>query len=368
MKTKQIKKNHWLILVACHIGLATTALAQNTMQNDLDRDGIPNQSDPDIDNDGIVNGRDRNIDGGIARSGPLRGRYIGDRLYNNHSAELDMDADGLPDDSPGETDIDGDGLADSDRRRELDIDGDGIANGLDGDADGDGLANIIDIDMYGDSVINDIFAGNDELYAPDASVQPTIDFVTMELRKTFQIADSDPGLRVKVQTKPFGNWVTGLWRYLSADNIQVYAVWAYSVNNPSDFSASAIFNYNGPYSGNPEDYSNPAFYRISEEKRVYAQYPRGPFTFISWMPSEPASFFYTEPNEQATGFKPPFAAINTALSTYSNYSSDEQNLSFAGDLTNSLGLRSLQPAINLQRSIMNVTRQSYGRLEARNVR
>jgi hypothetical protein len=35
----------------------------------LDRDGIPNITDPDIDNDGIPNGKDRNIDGGTARSG-----------------------------------------------------------------------------------------------------------------------------------------------------------------------------------------------------------------------------------------------------------------------------------------------------------
>ena len=79
---------------------------------DLDGDGIPNVVDPDVDNDGIPNALDQNIDGGIALSGPFKDQYIGDHEEDNDPSELDMDDDGLNDDSLGETDIDGDGFAD----------------------------------------------------------------------------------------------------------------------------------------------------------------------------------------------------------------------------------------------------------------
>jgi hypothetical protein len=370
MKTVDTKLIHCSALLAFHLCIAPVAFAQTPNQADLDRDGIPNVSDLDIDNDGIPNGRDRNIDGGTARSGPLRGKLIGDKLPNNHSAELDMDADGLPDNHPGETDIDGDGLLDSDQRREWDIDGDGLANGLDGEADGDGILNAKDIDMYGDGAINDIFLGGgaEDAYAPDDSVLPIINFVSAELRRIFQIPASDTGLRVRVQTEKFGSLITGVWRYLSADNIQVYANWCYSEENPKDLVVSVIYQYNGPYSNNPEDYSNPSFYTISKESRVYAQYPRGPITFVSWLPGEPAGFFYTEPNEQATGFAPPYEALRTALSAYPNSWSDPEYLGFSGDLATTPGLSSLQPLISLQRIIMQVTRTGYGRLESRAVR
>lgn len=358
----------WSLILVFSLCMATVCFSQTSSQADTDRDGILNFSDPDIDNDGILNGRDRNIDGGISRSGPLRGRYVGDRLPNSHSAELDMDADGLLDEEAGETDIDGDGLADSDQKRELDIDGDGIANGLDGDVDGDGIINNSDGDMYGDAIVNDIFAGAEDAYAPDESVMPVIQLVAGELRKIYQISSTDNGLRVRVQATRFGNWVTGVWRYLSADNIQIYANWAYPVDNPSEFVASVIYRYNGPYANNPEDYTNPSFYSISEEKRVYAQYPRGPITFVSWLPSEPAGFFYTEPNELATGFAPPYEALRSALSVYPNFTSDQEYLSFSGDLATTTGLTSLQPVISLQRRIMAVTRLGYGRLESRTVR
>src|SRR5688572_3160964 len=49
---------------------------------DTDGDGIPNLVDPDVDNDGVPNAYDRNVDGGVARSGPFRGKWVGDRLGN----------------------------------------------------------------------------------------------------------------------------------------------------------------------------------------------------------------------------------------------------------------------------------------------
>ncbi len=137
---------------------------------DLDADGIPNITDPDVDNDGLPNGQDPNVDGGIATSGKFQGKYIGDRLPNDHPAEKDIDDDGLSDESAAELDMDGDGKAD-DSADELDIDGDGRADDaadeldIDGDGkaddaphefdiDGDGLSNPGDPDIDGDGLLN----------------------------------------------------------------------------------------------------------------------------------------------------------------------------------------------------------------------
>ncbi|MEZ5304582.1 MAG: hypothetical protein R3F11_28640 [Verrucomicrobiales bacterium] len=106
---------------------------------DLDGDGIPNIVDPDIDNDGIPNALDSNVDGGVAKTGPFAGQYIGDHLDNDNPAEDDIDGDDLADDSIGEKDIDGDGKLD-DNPSEDDIDGDGRADDsfAERDIDGDG--------------------------------------------------------------------------------------------------------------------------------------------------------------------------------------------------------------------------------------
>jgi hypothetical protein len=153
---------------------------------DLDGDGIPNIVDPDVDNDGLPNGVDPNVDGGIALTGPYKGKYIGDHLNNDNPAEDDIDGDDQDDDSLGELDIDGDSInddddfekdidgdgRDDDLATELDIDGDGRndddldeddidGDGLDDnddanehDIDGDGLTDDIDEDIDGDDRLN----------------------------------------------------------------------------------------------------------------------------------------------------------------------------------------------------------------------
>lgn len=109
---------------------------------DLDGDGIPNLVDPDIDNDGTPNILDRNVDGGIAKTGPYAGTYIGDHIDNDNPSEEDIDDDGLADNALAEYDIDGDGKLDNDPT-ETDIDGDGLQNGdtSEMDIDSDGLRN-----------------------------------------------------------------------------------------------------------------------------------------------------------------------------------------------------------------------------------
>jgi hypothetical protein len=254
-------------------------------------------------------------------------------------------------------------------REEVDTDGDASANGLDGDVDGDGLANNSDADMNGTGVINDYFQTvGDAAYAPDASVASTIAYVSGEVRRVLQIPATDNGLRVRVSAYPFGTWVYGAWRYLSADNIQVYASWAYPSSEPSQLKVFVDWIYTGPYSGIVGDYTNPANYVISEENRLSSQYPGGGFTFIGWVPPEPTGFYFSAPNEQATGFAPPYEKLRAALSSYPNFSSSPQYLDFSGSLVSTPGFPGVQPIINLQRTIMQVSRAWYGQQEARQLR
>lgn len=129
----------WTLSLASAVVLALACVPVWAVGPDLDGDGVPNVVDPDIDNDGIPNALDRNIDGGIAKSGPHKGRYIGDHLDNDSPAEKDIDDDGLADDSLGEADIDGDGKHD-DSVLEGDVDGDRRLDdaSVETDMDGDG--------------------------------------------------------------------------------------------------------------------------------------------------------------------------------------------------------------------------------------
>lgn len=148
-------------IAALCLGLSPLHVRGATNAPDLDGDGVPNLVDPDIDNDGIPNALDDNVDGGIAKSGPYSGQYIGDHINNDNPAEKDIDQDGQADDSLGETDIDGDQMSDTDPL-ELDTDGDRRADDaaaeldIDGDGRMDDAADEDDID--GDSLDDDDIA------------------------------------------------------------------------------------------------------------------------------------------------------------------------------------------------------------------
>jgi hypothetical protein len=140
-------------------GFAFGSLTANAAEiADLDADGIPNIVDPDIDNDGLPNALDDNIDGGIAKSGPLAGQYLGDHVNNDNPAEKDIDDDGQADDSLGETDLDADAKTD-DNPSETDIDGDrredDMPSELDVDGDGRNDDSLSEDDIDGDSLDDD---------------------------------------------------------------------------------------------------------------------------------------------------------------------------------------------------------------------
>ena len=350
-------------------GLADNALNETDMDGDGLADNAPNETD--IDGDGLVDNapNEADIDGDGLADGAVQETDIdGDGLADNAPNEADIDGDGLADNAAGEGDIDGDGLVDGDVG-EVDTDGDGTANGLDGNLDGDGLANGSDPDMYGTGLINDLFAGAgaDAAYAPDATVIATITYVSGEIRRILQIPSTDTGLRVRVNAIQTGDRVSGMWRYLSSDNMQVYAAWSYPANNPSDLKIFVQYQYIGPFPGTSAD-RIAANYGVSSESRAYALFPGGGLTFVSWVAPRPAGFYYTASNQQATGFAPPFQPLVTALSTLPNFTSNQQTLTFTGNFSSSPGLPSLQPVIDLQRTLMNVSRAWYGQLEAQQLR
>lgn len=230
----------------------------------------------------------------------------------------------------------------------------------DGDTDGDGYDN--DYDFV------DILSA-DSAYLDDATVAPIIEAVSGELRAILRLPATDGGLRVRVSNDGtanlpgvFQDLVSGVWRYLTPDKIQVWARWCYPASDPSQLKTFVQYRYDGPYSGIPEDYSNLENYVISEESRLYANYLRGPSTFVSWLPDEPLGFFYSVANEQATGYPPPIEPLTVALGSLPNFFA--RGDSFAGDLSVDPGFQGIQPVIDLLRTIDRVSRAWYAELKA----
>jgi Ca2+-binding RTX toxin-like protein len=234
----------------------------------------------------------------------------------------------------------------------------------DGDTDGDGFDN--DYDNF--DILYEA-PSNPPAYADDASAAPIIAAVDGPVRNFLGISAADSGLRVRVQindgtvTQPgqWGDRVTGVWRYLTPDKIQVWGKWSYPASDPSQVNLAVQWTYSGPRvtldqirSGDTAAYSNPANYSISAESRLYAGFLNGPTTFISWLPNKPANFFYSAPNQQATGFPVPTEALRAALASMPNFRN--RGDSFSGDFSTSPGLPGVQPVLDVLRTINRVTR------------
>ena len=236
---------------------------------------------------------------------------------------------------------------------------------VDGDTDGDGFDNDHD---YMDILYE--VPGNPRAYADDnsATAAPIIANVAGKVRELLKITAADSGLRVRMQindgtvTEPgrWGDRVTGVWRYLTPDKIQVWGKWSYPASDPSQVNPAVQWRYGGPLlsaeqvlSGDVSDYLNPANYSISEESRLHANYLNGPLTFINWLPGKSADFYYVAPDEQATGFQAPIEALNTALSSFPNFTNNGN--SFSGDFSTSPGLPGVQRVLDLLRTINKIT-------------
>lgn len=242
----------------------------------------------------------------------------------------------------------------------------------DGDTNGDGYDNDYD---YLDILYE--VPGNPRAYADDTSesAAPIIAAVDGPVRKFLGISAADSGLRVRVQindgtvTRPgqWGDRVTGVWRYLTPDKIQVWGKWSYPASDPSQVNLAVQWSYSGPpvtldqiVSGDTAAYSNPANYSISEESRVYAGSLNGPNMFIGWLPGTPASFSYHAPDEQATGFPAPIEALRAALSSLPNFTNNGD--SFTADFSTEPGFPGVQPVLDVLRTINRVMRASRQQL------
>lgn len=253
-----------LLTLTLGLLILSTTSAQS-LTADLDRDGIPNSRDADIDNDGIRNGLDLNVDGGVAKTGPMKGKYVGDQLANNDAAETDIDSDGLLDGSVKETDIDGDGLANN---RDADMDGDAVVNNRDSDMNGDGLNDLTDY-------IGPLENG---YYADPVAAAEIIQEVSTQLRAFFKLP-VDVNVRVVAYKSDPS---TGLWNVITADRISLFGIWKIDSTSPN--GVNPFFLYGSP-----------------GENRFYAQYPTGPVTFYNWMSGERVGFFYPAMNETLSG-------------------------------------------------------------------
>jgi hypothetical protein len=226
----------------------------------------------------------------------------------------------------------------------------------DGDVDGDGFDNDYDfMDIFYEN-------GNPSAYADDATVAATIQSVSVKLRDVLGIPANDTGLRVRVAMNQSGDLVTGVWRYMTPDKIQVWARWSYPASDSAQLKTFVKYQYTGPYSGNVSDYTNPANYVISEENRLYAGYLSGPTSFISWLPGQSVGFSYLAPDEQSTGFPAPIEPLTAALRSLPNFSNVGN--SFQGTLSTDVGFKGVQPILGLLRTINQVNQTWYARLRA----
>jgi len=234
----------------------------------------------------------------------------------------------------------------------LDWESDPGQNLTDGDTDGDGYDN--DFDMM--DILHES-PGNPPSYADDAAFTATIESVSAKVRQTLGISTEDSGLRVRVQANQFGADISGVWRYLTTDKIQVWGRWSMPEGDPSGLRVFVQHRYIGPWSGIAADYGNPANYEITDENRMFAGYLNGPVSFISWLPDNPAGFSYMVPNEQATGFPSPTDRLETALETLPNFSRTGDSLS--GNFSTMPGIPGVQPVLRLLRTIHEISKAWY---------
>jgi len=224
----------------------------------------------------------------------------------------------------------------------------------DGDSDRDGFDNDYDtMDILYEA------PSNPRAYADDASVAPIISSVSAEVRDNLGIGIGDPGLRVRVQANggqdnQWGQWVTGVWRYLTPDKIQVWGKWAYPSADPSQIKIFVQWSYDGPrgHETPPSEYSNPANYSISEESVFSAGSLNGPGggMWLGWLPGQPVSFSVGIPGEQATGFPAPIEKLKAALKAVPNLVVDRYD-AFSGNIVTTPGSALIQPIVDILRTI-----------------
>ena len=218
---------------------------------------------------------------------------------------------------------------------------------------------------------NDIFlgAGSDEAYVADASVADTIAQVETELRKALKISATEPGLRVRVQKGAFLGATVGLWRYLSPDNIQVWARWILPTNTSSGLKFFAQYQYTGPYSGDSAEFFNPANYAISEESRLYVQDTNIGGQIASWTLGRPVNFWTLLTREVPGGSTFTVESLTAEFAPLTNLSVNgdaygDKYFTVSADLTTSPEFPGLQPILDVQRKLRRISMEGTGTVAA----
>jgi len=211
---------------------------------------------------------------------------------------------------------------------------------------------------------NDIFllAGSDEAYVADASVADTIAQVETELRKVLKISATEPGVRVRVQKGAFLGATVGLWRYLSPDNIQVWARWILPTNTSSGLKLFAEYERTGAYSSDPADYYNPANYAISEESRLYVEDTNIGGHTASWTPGRPVNFWTLLTREVPGGSTFTVESLTAEFAPLTNLSVNgdaygDKYFTVSADLTTSPEFPGLQPILDVQRKLRRISKE-----------
>lgn len=202
--------------------------------------------------------------------------------------------------------------------------------------------------------------GGDDTYVADASVADTLSRVEGELRTLLKISATQPGLRLRLR-KPSSEpsipgWVTGLWRYLSADNLQVFAQWAYPSNDPSALNLLATDRFIPGEVTDDARLFDPANLTIGEEREVYAWDTNLRGLAATWKPGGPLNFSATVTRDAAAGSGLSVEAIQAALGRYPNLKVSASEglpsyVAISADFQASSEFPGLQPILDVQRAL-----------------
>ena len=203
--------------------------------------------------------------------------------------------------------------------------------------------------------------GGDEVFVPDAPVADTLSRVEDELRTLLKISATEPGLRLRLRKPSIPGWVTGLWRYLSADHLQVWAQWAYPSNDPSALNLLATDRFIPGEVTDDAPLFDPANLTIGEERQVYVWDDDFQGLAATWKPGRPLNFSATVTRDATAGSGLSVETIRAALGRYPNLeiSASEGIPSYfaiTADFQAALEFPGLQPVLDAKRALQALAR------------
>ena len=196
-------------------------------------------------------------------------------------------------------------------------------------------------------------------FADDATVSDIITRVEGKLREALKVSATDTGLRVRVDRQPFGNRVTGLWRYLGADDVQAFARWSYPSNDPAGLRLFVEYQYAGPLVEDPQVLSNPDNFEISPNNLICLMDVWTGVNTATWASNTPVRFSSTVSSlrpDASTLTADTLRSVFSSLSNLDVQSYENGYFSLSGDVSASNGLPGIQPLIDVQRKFLGFVR------------